>query len=100
VGSAASSGAAGPPIVELVGHMPTKSTTDRRRADPLAFLPEGPGEAHQARSRARGQPMWTAVDRDGEPWGRAGVVEAEQGDDSVNVHEQHRGLSWHLVGAR
>jgi hypothetical protein len=44
--------------------------------------------------------MWTAVDRDGESRGRAVLVEAEEGDDPVDVDEQKRKLSLHLSGGR
>jgi hypothetical protein len=32
--------------------------------------------------------MWNAVDRDGETSGRGGVVEAEEGNDPVDVNQQ------------
>jgi hypothetical protein len=44
--------------------------------------------------------MRSAVDPDRASRGRAGVVEAEEGDDSVDVHEQHGSLILHLDGAR
>jgi hypothetical protein len=44
--------------------------------------------------------MWSAIDADGETRGRAGVVEAEEGDDTVDVENQHGGLILHLDGAR
>jgi hypothetical protein len=44
--------------------------------------------------------MWTAIDRYGEPRGRAGVVEAEQGDHPVHVDEQKGNLILHLARGR
>jgi hypothetical protein len=32
--------------------------------------------------------MWNALDRNGESSGRAGVIEAEEGDHPVHVDEQ------------
>jgi hypothetical protein len=32
--------------------------------------------------------MWSTGDRHGEAWGRAGVIEAEQGDHPVHVDQQ------------
>jgi hypothetical protein len=44
--------------------------------------------------------MWSAIHRDGEPKGRAGVVEAEEGQHTVDVDEQNGDLILHLDGAR
>jgi hypothetical protein len=44
--------------------------------------------------------MWSAIHGYGEPWGRAGVIKAEEGDHAVDVHEQLGNLIWHLAGAR
>jgi len=44
--------------------------------------------------------MWSAIDRYGESWGRAGVVEAEQGDHPVHVDEQKGNLILHLARGR
>jgi hypothetical protein len=44
--------------------------------------------------------MWSAIHADGESRGRAGVVEAEEGDDTVDIDEQHGDLILHLDGAR
>jgi len=44
--------------------------------------------------------MWVALDRDREPLGRAGVVEAEQGDHPVHVDEQKGNLILHLARGR
>jgi len=44
--------------------------------------------------------MWSAIDRYGESWGRAGVVEAEQGDHSVHVNEKYGNLIFHLARGR
>jgi hypothetical protein len=44
--------------------------------------------------------MWSAIDRDGETIGRAGVVEAEEGDHAVDIDEENGSLILHLDGAR
>jgi hypothetical protein len=44
--------------------------------------------------------MWSAIDRDGESRGRAVPVEAEEGDNPVDVDEQKRKLSLHLSRGR
>jgi hypothetical protein len=44
--------------------------------------------------------MWSAIDRDGEPPWRAGVVEAEEGDHPVHIDEQNRNLICHLARGR
>jgi hypothetical protein len=44
--------------------------------------------------------MRNAIHADGETWWRAGVVEAEQGDHTVDVDQQEGNFIWHLAGAR
>jgi hypothetical protein len=36
--------------------------------------------------------MRRAIDEDGESWGRVDVVEPEEGEDAIDVHEKHRGF--------
>jgi len=44
--------------------------------------------------------MRNAIDRDGESSWRAGVVEAEEGDDPVDIYEQYGSLISHLGEGR
>jgi hypothetical protein len=61
---------------------------------------EGASQPQEARSRTFTKPMWNAIDRYGESKGRAGVIEAEEGDHPVHVDEQKRNLSLHLARGR
>jgi hypothetical protein len=61
---------------------------------------EGASQALQARPHAKAQPMRNAFDRDGEPRGRAGLVEAEEGDHPVDVDQKKRSFILHLERGR